>query len=361
MKTGRAVCIVIVLLALCCLASASKRAIAQTPDTNGYLGKSRSEYSIFVFGDSLAAGLWAGSRRIAKQNPRLKIKGRFKEGSGLARPRLHDWAKTLPKIIERNPMDIAVVLIGSNDSRPVRQVEKILEFGTDEWSKYYARRVDRIIRVLKSNKIAVYWLEIPPMGSAKHDTAVKQIAQIHRDRVAQAGLRYVEIRKAFTNEDGTYSRKGFDIEGQYRRLRSRDDIHFLKSGNTKLAKLAVDAITRDIEVSDGLRDPDPVVSVLQGEGDQQDKPLFGHSLSSGEAFILKSSELPRAGAIAIARATANRPARAGDGKEVLTSESIMKKLRATAVPGSAAGRLFRDGEWPEAPVGRLDDFSWPNE
>ena len=82
---------------------------------------------------------------------------------------------------------------------------------------------------------------------------------------------------------------------------------------------------------------------------------------SGEAFVLTSSELPRAGAIAIARATANRPARAGDGKEVLTGENVMKTLRATAVPGSAAGRLFRDGEWPEAPVGRLDDFSWPNE
>ncbi len=89
-------------------------ASAQQAETGtGYLGSSRSEYSIFVFGDSLAAGLWAGSQRAAKGNQRLRIKGRFKEGSGLARPQLHDWAKALPKIIESNPMDIAVVLIGS--------------------------------------------------------------------------------------------------------------------------------------------------------------------------------------------------------------------------------------------------------
>ena len=64
----------------------------------GFLGKSRSEYSIYVFGDTLAAGLWAGSRRVVGNDRRLKVRGRFKEGSGLSRPKHHDWAKAIPKI-----------------------------------------------------------------------------------------------------------------------------------------------------------------------------------------------------------------------------------------------------------------------
>ena len=135
----------------------------QSSEGAGFLGKSRSEYSIFVFGDELAGGLWAGSRRVNKGNLRLKTQVRFKEGSGLARPRFHDWASAIPKIIERNPMDIAIVMIGSNDSQSVRQAEGKLEFGSTEWNEYYKQRIDQILGVFKSNGIAVYWVELPPM------------------------------------------------------------------------------------------------------------------------------------------------------------------------------------------------------
>ena len=324
----------------------------------GYLGKSRSEYSIFVFGDSLAAGLWAGSQRAAKGNPRLKIKGRFKESSGLARPQFHDWASALPKIIERNPMDIAVVLIGSNDSQPVRSGDKQFEFGTPEWVTYYQARVDQIIKVLKSNKIAVYWVELPPMKSAKHDAATRKISQLQREQVTAAKLRFVEARKIFSAPDGSYTDRGLDVAGLPRRLRSTDGIHFLKSGNTKIAKLIVDAIVRDIEVSDGVREPEPDVVAAVDESDLEGKPIFGYSLGSGEPATLNPADLPKADAITIARTTVRQPS---DGAEALTGSAVIKSLRTTAIPGSAAGRLFVDGEWPKVPAGRMDDFSWPVE
>ncbi len=355
MKFIRTVVAMAMALAAGAAIMASQMAMAQQSTVGaGYLGQSRSEYSIFVFGDSLAAGLWAGSRRVAKQKPRLRIKGRFKEGSGLARPKFHDWAKALPKIIERNPMDIAVVLIGSNDRQAVRRVGRDLEFGSEEWSQYYARRVDQVVRVLKSNKIAVYWIELPPMASTEYDGAAKRIAQIQRERVTAAAMRFVEIRKAFSNEDGTYTDRGFDVDGRFRRLRARDGIKFLKSGNTKLAKFVVDVIERDIEVADGLRTPEPLPGVALGYGSSESKPLFGHALNSGEAFTLSPSELPKVGAVTIARAATRR---AGISSEALTSEAVIEALRSTAVPGSPAAQLFKDGEWPEAPSGRVDDFS----
>ncbi len=324
----------------------------------GYLGKSRSEYSIFVFGDSLAAGLWAGSQRAAKGNRRLKIKGRFKESSGLARPQFHDWASALSKIIESNSMDIAVVLIGSNDSQPVRLSDKQLEFGSPEWITYYRARVDQIIKVLKSNKIAVYWVGLPPMKSASHDAATRKISQLHREQAAAANVRFVEVRKIFSAPDGSYTDRGIDVTGAPRRLRSTDGIHFLKSGNTKLAKLVIDTINKDIEVSDGVREAEPGTVAAVDEVDLEAKPIFGYSLRSGEPATLDSAGLPKADAITIARATPRKPT---DGAEVLTGAAVIKSLRTTAIPGSAAGRLFVDGEWPDVPTGRIDDFSWPAE
>lgn len=359
MRSSRSFLFVCVVLAASLVAGAWQPVMAQQASSGGgYLGKSRSEYSIFVFGDSLAAGLWAGSQRAAKGNRRLKIKGRFKEGSGLARPQFHDWASALPKIIERNPMDIAVILIGSNDRQSVRQGGKKLEFGSDAWTTYYKGRVDQILQVLKSNKIAVYWVGLPPMGSREHDAATVQISKLHRDRVAAAKLRYIEIRKTFANPDGSYTDRGLDVDGRPRRLRSTDGIHFLKSGNTKVAKLVIDVINKDIEVSDGVREAEPDTVAAVDEPDLEGKPIFGYSLGSGEPAILDPAELPKAGAITIARAPARRPA---DGVERVTGTAVIETLRTTAIPGSAAGRLFVDGEWPEAPAGRMDDFSWPVE
>ena len=359
MRSSRSFVFVCAVLVVSLVAGAWQPVMAQQASPGaGYLGKSRSEYSIFVFGDSLAAGLWAGSQRAAKGNRRLKIKGRFKEGSGLARPQYHDWASALPKIIERNPMDIAVILIGSNDRQSVRQGEKTLEFGSDEWTEYYQGRVDQILQVLKSNKVAAYWVELPPMGSTHPAAWAPEISKLHRSRVTAAKLRFVEIRKAFANPDGSYVDRGFGVDGKFKRLRSTDGVHFLKSGNTKIAKMVIDVINKDIEVSDGVREAEPDTVAAVDEPDLEGKPIFGYSLGSGEPATLDPADLPKADAITIARATLRQPA---DGAKGVTGTAVIKSLRTTAILGSAAGRLFVDGEWPEVPAGRMDDFSWPVE
>ena len=77
-----------------------------------YLGEPREGYKIFVIGDSLAGGLWAGLTRQIREDDRLSVTGRFKEDSGLARPEIYDWPRAMQGILERNQFDIAVVMIG---------------------------------------------------------------------------------------------------------------------------------------------------------------------------------------------------------------------------------------------------------
>jgi hypothetical protein len=170
-------------------------------------------------------------------------------------------------------------------------------------------------------------------------------------------MRFVEIRKDFANEDGSYTDKGFDVSGEFKRLRSRNGIQFLRDGNTKVAKIVMDEIGKDIEVSDGVREPDPAIAASPVEDDYGEKPIFGHSLNSGEAFVLQPGELPRSDAIAIARRAVARATTGESGGA--TAETVLEALRSSAIPGSAAGRLFVDGEWPEAPAGRIDNFTWP--
>ena len=246
--------------------------------------------------------------------------------------------------------------MGSNDGQSVKQGDTKLDFGTPEWETYYAARVDQVLNIMKDAKIAVYWMGLPPMGKPRHDEAVKVISRIQRDRVHAARQRYVEVRKHFADKDDRYTENGLDVTGLFRRLRSREGFKFLKSGNTKVAKIALDAVIHDIEVSDGVRAPDPETLALRGPADDEAKPIFGHALNTGKAFVVDPADLPKSDAVAIAR----RPGRTSS-LAVRTSEEVIQALRTSARPDSAAARLFIDGEWPDAPAGRVDDFRLQSE
>ena len=328
-----------------------------------YLGEPRTGYSIYFFGDSLAGGLWAGSTRMAVGNPRLTTKGRFKEGSGLARPRFYDWSKAIAPVVERNNVDVAVIMIGINDGRPVKLSDRRLPVGSKEWTEYYKRRIDSLLLVLKGLKVPTYWMELPPMANPVRDEVSRLIGQIQRERAQAAGVRYIEIRKLFLKEDGSYTDRGIDVEGRVSRLRSRDGVHFIRAGNNKVARIVLDAIERDIAVADGIRKPDPETPVTNAPSAEDAlKPIFGKALNLGEVAVINPGELPAIDAVTIARPMTSGATGLGTQQagSPATPEETVEQLRKDAAPGSAAERLFATGAWVAKP-GRFDDFSYKAE
>ncbi len=340
-------------------------AVAQSEaEAQSYLGASRAKYTIYFFGDAMAGGIWAGSTRMSRGDPRLVPKGRYKEGSGLSRPRFYDWSEALPPIIERNEVDIAVMMIGINDGRPVNRGGQQLPVASKEWREFYVRRVDSVLGVLKSLKVPVYWLELPPMANSARDEVMRLISSIHRERAAAAGVRFVEIRKVFSKQDGSYTDSGESVEGRFRRLRSRDGVHFLRAGNDKVARILLDQIEKDIAVADGTAEPDPDDAVAQAEPaeDAGLKPIFGQALAGGRVALVDPGELPRLDAVAIARPQTKGASGLGSqpASGAASPQQTIELLRKDAAPGSEAERLFTSGEWTPRP-GRFDDFSYQSE
>ena len=176
----------------------SDMAAIASPPAFSYIGEAQETYQIFVFGDSLAAGLFSGMSRMAEGDLRIAIDGRFKDDSGLARPEFYDWAAALPKIQERREIDIAVILLGSNDGQDIRSISGHIPFSTPEWASTYAQRLDGIISLLKSQGVAIYWVELPPMGPAPLEAEAQFVATIQRDRAMREKIRYIETRKTFS-------------------------------------------------------------------------------------------------------------------------------------------------------------------
>lgn len=303
-------------------------------------------YRILVIGDALGGGLGAGLTRMADVETGFEVTNRFKEESGVARPEVHDWGVALPKLLEGGAFDAVVVMLGSNDRQAIRAGEQRFEFNTPEWVAAYMVRTDRILDALLAAGVKIYWVSVPPMADPEYDAAMRKIADLHKLQVEAKGANFVDIRKTFLNPDGSYSDSGPGDDGTIRRLRSRDGVTFYKQGNNRLGQLVLAAIKEDMTKE--VTPQDTVVAAGKDDGPPLPVvPLFGQAAVDGAAMTMRPADvkmadlMPKAADIAIS----------GPGAK-------LAGLRAIAVPGSAAEKLFTSGQMPAPPVGRADDFSY---
>src|SRR6202023_1176301 len=58
---------------------------------------------------------------------------------------------------------------------------------------------------------------------------------LYRSRAEKAGITYIDTWDGFVDEAGRFVTQGPDFEGQTRRLRAGDGVHFTEAGARKLA------------------------------------------------------------------------------------------------------------------------------
>ncbi len=344
-----------VIIAILFFASAGIMAAAQDvlPEQPIFGAEVETEnYRILAIGDALGGGLGAGLTRTAELETGFEVTNRFKEESGVARPEVHDWGVALPKLLEGSAFDAVVVLLGSNDRQAIRIDYSRFEFGTPEWVAAYKARTDRILDALLAAGVKIYWVGIPPMADPEYDAAMRKIADLQRQRVEAKGAKFVDIRPAFLNPDGSYTDSGPGDEGVVRRLRSRDGVTFFKQGNNRLGQLVLAAI------KEGMAEevPPPGAEVAAGKGDAPpldspplpDVPLFGQAAADGGAATMRPADVK----------VADLPPKASEAAALPGPAARLAGPRALAVPGSAAEMLFSVGQMPAPPAGRADDFSY---
>src|SRR5690606_38272764 len=112
---------------------------------------------------------------------------------------------------------------------------KMHEFRSDRWVELYAKRVDELITVLKSERVPVIWVSLPPIRGPKSRADLSAINDIFRAEAQTTGMAFVDIWEGFLDESGDFSSYGPDVIGQVRRLRSSDGVFFTKAGARKLA------------------------------------------------------------------------------------------------------------------------------
>jgi uncharacterized protein len=202
------------------------------------------------------------------------------------------------------------------------------EFHTDPWAALYAKRVDDMINALKTKGVPIVWVGLPAIRGAKSTSDMGYLDELYRGRAERAGIVYVDIWDGFVDDQGRYALQGPDFEGQIRRLRTADGVHFTKAGAVKLASY-VDRELRRVMSTHIAPVALPAPEAAPKGGTVGARPEVGPvvPLSANEA---ESGDLVGAG---------------GHSNPALSDPT--------------AAKVLSRGDPLPAPAGRADDFSWP--
>jgi uncharacterized protein len=199
---------------------------------------------IGVFGDSMGDGVWAALYREFSDDPGVEVTKFSEVSTGLSR---YDYvnihAKTTRQL-DDGPVDVAVVVFGTNDAQGIDDGGTVHAFGTDGWKAAYGRRIDDLVGLFRSRGVVVYWVGMPRMKREGFDGRMALINEVVEARMKALGVPYLETVSLTSDASGKYMPYAED-GGRRRLMRANDGIHMSMDGYLRLAGPVEAAIRRD--------------------------------------------------------------------------------------------------------------------
>lgn len=200
---------------------------------------------IGVFGDSMADGLYAGLYRDLRDQPKITVTKFSEVSTGLSRYDYVDIQAKTERQINETPIDVAVILFGTNDAQGISLDGVIHAFGTDGWKAAYATRIDNLVAMLRSRDIAVYWVGLPRMKSNRFDGRMALVNEVIEARMRALGVPYLKTTGLTSNEEGRYEAYLPNASGRKVLMRANDGIHMSMAGYLRISGPVAERLKRD--------------------------------------------------------------------------------------------------------------------
>lgn len=305
------------------------------------LPKNPDAATILVVGDELAAGLAEGLRQTYGENRSVKIVPVTRQGVGVISGASADWSALIREAIaEKTPVAI-IIQFGFSDRQALIDGERIVDFRDPRWRDIYQARLDAFLGYFGALRTRLYWTGLPIMREARDSEDASFFSEIFKSRTFTASARFVDVWEGFADAEGKYMAIGPDINGNKRRLRKSDGIHFTHAGNRKLAFFVENTLKRDGAVNEA-----PLIAGLElpPRRDEQRAPL---PLGSVTPIIAPIAALAPNYVGAVVQLT---PLPFKAGAELATAPVSRDDF---------ASRILQRGDIAPTHVGRTDDAQWP--
>lgn len=321
-------------------ASATSEAPSATPgpDAAAPATPEGPPFVIAVFGDNVGAMLAHGlNEAYADRN--VRVVRRARENSGLVRDDYYDWPKAVQDVLASDEkIDLAVMMIGSNDRQPIRDGAQSVDVLSDRWTELYRARVFAIAETFRHKGVPLIWVGMTVMKNERLSADLAQFNEIYRDAAQKGGATFVDVWEPFVDERNRFALSGPDLNGHVTRIRTGDGVHFTRAGARKLAHFVESDVKRYIDQRAPSDFPTGAPSPADVSG------------PGGAPIPLPATE-----------PVAPVPARPVAGPVVpLTASAVSPGGELATRPGQA--QTSEPGAFPpESRAGRADDFSWPRQ
>lgn len=199
---------------------------------------------IGVFGDSMGDGVWTALYREFRDDAGVEVTKFSEVSTGLSR---YDYVNIQAKTtrqLDENPVDVAVVVFGTNDAQGIDDGDTIHAFGTEGWKAAYGKRIDDLVALFRSRGVVVYWVGMPRMKRDGFDGRMVIVNGVVEARMKALGVPYLETVGLTSDSDGKYMPYA-EVGGRRRLMRANDGIHMSMDGYVRLAEPVEAAIRRD--------------------------------------------------------------------------------------------------------------------
>lgn len=316
-------------------AGESGQTFTSTDQADTHRPSPATEY-ILVFGDTLADNLAQGlADAFVAEHPEVAIIRKTRASSGLVRADFYDWPAQVPGLLEKEKATAIAVMIGANDRQAMRDADGVHEPRSDRWRELYVKRVDEMLAKLAQKSVPVFVIGLPSMQNGRLHADMPYINEILRERAQAIGAYYIDIWEGFVDDGGGFIFTGPALDGQTRRLRLGDGVHFSRAGGRKIAHYLERDLLRLFEQRAAGR---PFVPSVRLDGTAPATPS------------------------ATAPSSPSRPA-AGPVIPLNLPSGPAGQLAGAAKPASApvdavAAKVLVEGKPVEPVSGRADDFRW---
>jgi uncharacterized protein len=220
---------------LACLLLAAAAPIASPPVSNR---------TIVVFGDSQAQGVAVALKRLFMHDRATRILDMTVPGTALSQALQHDWVGSIQQFLDQDHADIAVLMFGGNDRLAVRLEAggRAIPYKTEAWTEMYRHRLGDVLTSLGTAKVPVVWLGQPVARAADYSADMAYLNDMFQQTVQQAGGDFLPLWTVIADDDGNYTAYGKALDGETKRLRLDDGIHFTPAGYDIIAAKVKDEI-----------------------------------------------------------------------------------------------------------------------
>ncbi len=184
-----------------------------------------------VFGDSFGEGLFAAVHNELRHEERVEVYDFAKNSIGFTRYRSLNLLDDIRARIDRQPVDIAIISFGANDTQGIWEGGNGSAYMSDPWKSRVGEKVDAVIELLRGRGVSIVWVGLPRMRESNFEAEIGQMNAFNSELMCSLNVPFIDTVPASLGADGHYTaRLPVGPRGDTVKVREGDGVHMTMTG-----------------------------------------------------------------------------------------------------------------------------------